>query len=140
MQLEGKRELAARTLKVGKARIIFNRERLGEIKEAITKQDIRDLLSNKAIRIKEIKGKKKKPTRKTRRRAGSIKKTVNVRKRNYMTLTRKLRAYISELKKQEVLNSKECDKLRKEIRNSLFKSKAHLKERIANLTKEREEK
>ena len=43
MNLSKKKALAARTLNVGKARILFNVQRLGEIKEAITKQDIRDL-------------------------------------------------------------------------------------------------
>ena len=140
MQLEKKRELAARTLKIGKARIIFNKERLDEIKEAITKQDIRDLVTNKAILIAEIKGKRKKVKRKTRRRTGSIKKTVNIRKKNYMTITRKLRSYIFELKKQGALTVADYTKLRKEIRTNVFRSKAHLKERIVSLTKEKEEK
>ena len=74
MNLEKKKMLAARTLGVGKARIIFNVARINEIKEAITKQDIRDLAADKAILIREIKGTKKKVKRKTRRRAGSIKK------------------------------------------------------------------
>ena len=59
MQLNKKKELAARTLNVGIGRIFFNRERLEEIKEAITRQDIRDLVSVKAISVKEIKGRKK---------------------------------------------------------------------------------
>ena len=44
MKLEGKKDLVARTLGVGKGRIVFNVQRLEEIKQAITKQDIKDLV------------------------------------------------------------------------------------------------
>src|SRR3989344_5480011 len=98
MKLENKRALAARTLKVGKNRVIFNSQRLSEIKEAITKQDIKDLVSSGVIRIKDKKGKRKIQKRKTRRRSGSIKKKVNKSKREYIILTRKLRAHLKKLK------------------------------------------
>ena len=50
MNLEKKKALAAKILHVGKERIVFNSERLAEIKESITRQDIRDLFANKSIR------------------------------------------------------------------------------------------
>ena len=53
MNLRKKKELIARTLKVGKDRITFVESRLEEIKEIITKQDVRDLVADKAIIIKE---------------------------------------------------------------------------------------
>ncbi len=59
MNLEKKKKLAARTLNVGKERIIFLKSRLEEIKEAITRQDIKDLHKDGAIIIKEEKGRKK---------------------------------------------------------------------------------
>ena len=40
LNLNKKKELASKVLKVGKNRILFNTEGLSEIKEAITKQDI----------------------------------------------------------------------------------------------------
>ena len=137
MQLNKKKELAARVLGIGKKRIIFNKEALDEIKEALTKQDIRDLVKSGSIFVKEIGGTKKQVKRNTRRRAGSIKKKVNTRKRDYMTITRKLRAYISELRKHGTISSEEYWKLRKEIRAKNFKSKAHMKERISQVVKER---
>ena len=130
MKLELKRELAARTLKVGKARITFNRERLAQIKESITKQDIRDLLKDGAITIKEIKGRRKNVKRKTRRRMGSVKKKVNNRKQEYVKLTRKLRTYTKSLKKTGQIDHETYRKIRKEIRAKSFRSKAHLKERV----------
>ena len=130
MKLNKIKQLAIKTIKVGKARIVFNANRLDEIKEAITKQDVRDLVSDKAIIIREIKGTRKKVKRKTRRRQGSIKVKVNTRKKDYMTLTRKLRNYLSELRKHGTISQEKFLKLRKEIRAKAFRSKAHLKERI----------
>jgi len=137
MQLNKKKELASRVLGIGKKRIIFNKEALDEVKEALTKQDIKDLVKAGSIFVKEISGTKKQVKRNTRRRAGSIKKNVNTRKRDYMTITRKLRAFISELRKHGTISSEEYWKLRKEIRAKSFKSKAHMKERISQMVKER---
>ena len=128
MKLNKKKELAAKTLKVGKRRIILSEERLDEIKEAITKQDIKDLNKSGAIKIKEIKGRKKIKKRTTKRRAGKIKKKVNKRKQQYVKITRKLRAYIKELKNQGKIENEEYKDLRKKIRARDFKSKAQLKE------------
>ncbi len=130
MKLNKKKELAAKTLGVGKGRIAFNLNRLNEIKEAITKQDIRELYSDGAISIKEIKGTRTKIKRKTRRRAGSIRKIPGNKKRKYMVLTRKLRAYLQELRRPGKITEEQYQKLRKEIRASAFRSKAHLKERL----------
>ena len=131
MELNKIRELAAQTLGVGKGRIIFNNSRLADIKEALTKQDIRDLHADGSIILAEIHGRLKKYQRKTRRRGGSIRKKVREKKKNYMIITRKLRAYLSELRNQEKLSEENFQKLRKEIRARAFKTKAHLKERMA---------
>lgn len=128
MKLEKKRSLAARTLNVGKNRIVFNTSRLNEIKEAITKQDIKDLKESGAISVKEVKGRRKIIKRKTRRRAGSIKKTVKGGKRKYVILTRKLRAHLKYLKKNKKIKQEEFIQLRKKIRNSAFRSLDHLNE------------
>ncbi len=135
MKLTNKKELVARTLGVGKDRIVFNSERLKEIKEAITKQDIRDLLQSKAITIKQIRGRKTIARRKNRRRKGSIKKIVRNTKREYITLTRKLRSYISELRNKGKISEEMYYQLRKEIKAKSFKDKLHLKERINPIQK-----
>jgi len=135
MNLAKKKLLAVSTLGVGKDKIVFNIQRLDEIKEAITKQDIRDLLNAGAIFIKENTGRRKIVKRKTRRRLGSIKHKTKPGKRGYMILTRKLRAYLFELRNQNKLSPENYKTLRKEIRAHIFKSKAHIKERIAHLQK-----
>ena len=128
MKLEKKRSLAARTLKIGKNRIVFNTSRLNEIKEAITKQDIKDLKESGAISIKEVKGRRTIVKRKTRRRFGSFKKKVKGGKRKYVLLTRKLRAHLKYLKQSKKITQEEFLNLRKKIRSSTFRSLAHLKE------------
>src|SRR3989344_4362657 len=105
MKLEKKRNLASRALKVGKNRIVFNTSRLKEIKEAITKQDIKDLKESGAIAVKEVKGKRK-----------------------YVILTRKLRAHLKYLKRNKKITQEEFIQLRKKIKNSAFRSLAHLNE------------
>jgi len=100
MKLEKKKQLAARVLKVGKEKICFDQGRLAELKEAITKQDIKDLFKAGAIRIKESAGRKAIKKRKTRRLGGKIKKRIKNKKQGYVKITRKLRKYIKELEKQ----------------------------------------
>jgi len=130
MKLGTKKKLAAKTLKVGLARVEFNNERLDEIKEAITRQDIKDLKQSGAISIKEKQGKKKIVKRKTRRRAGKIKVKVKTRKQDYVKVTRKLRKYTAELKKQGKLDSEKHKEIRKQIKNRVYKSKRNLRESL----------
>ena len=135
MNLLKKRRLVARTLNVGMQRIAFNTERLDEIKEAITKQDIRELKASGAIVIKQIKGRRTAVKRKTRRRLGSKKLTPRLRKRHYMVLTRKLRNYLFSLRKRGLLPKELHLQLRREIRAKTFKSLAQIKEKITGVKK-----
>ena len=72
-----KKKLTERTFGVGRERVVFVESRLGDIKEAITKQDIRDLYTDGAIIIKDIKGRKK-VVRKTNRSKGNNDKPINI--------------------------------------------------------------
>ncbi len=134
MNLAKKKFLVMKTLGVGRDRVIFNVERLEEIKEAITKQDIRELAKNGAIAIKEIKGTRSKPKRKTRRRAGSIRNRAINKKRVYITITRKLRKHLNELRGKGKISRDQFYSLRKEIRARRFSNKPDLKERITEIT------
>ena len=130
MKLEKKKEFIARAKDVGKSRIIFNVSRLQDIKQSITKQDINELIRDKAVIIKEVGGRKTLKKRKTRRRAGSIKKKVNNRKQEYVKLVRKLRLHVAHLKKSGKLSIEDYNELRKQIRSNEFKSLANMKEKI----------
>jgi len=135
MNLAKKKMLACRALGVGKERITFVNSRIEEIKEAITKQDIRDLKEEGAIIVKEIKGRRTKEKKKKKRSTGQIRKKVNTRKKDYVIMTRKLRAYVAEMKRQAKLTPEEIKEIRKKIRNKTFRSKAHLKNYIGELKK-----
>ncbi len=136
MNLRKKRILASKVLNVGKNRIIFSNEALSEIKEVVTRQDIKGLYEDGLIRIKPFKGKKKVKKRKTKRGSGKIKKKVRNRKQIYVKITRKLRSYIKELKNRDVISKDLYYDLRKKIRSRYFKSKTNLKDYLINLNVE----
>ena len=124
MNLRTKKKLIARTLNVGIDRVIIKSQE--EVKEAITRQDILELVNSKLILIRPEKGRRKIEKRKSRRRAGSIKKTVSVRKEKYMLLTRKLRKSLKNLRKK--MTKDKYDNLRKKIKARDFRSIAHMNE------------
>lgn len=132
MNLSKKKDLARRTFGVGKQRIVFVESRIEDIKEAITKQDMKDLEKYGAIIIKEIKGRKK-VNKKRSRSTGNIRKKVNKRKQEYVIHTRKLRKYVKELKNQNKISKEDATDIRKKIRNRIFRSKAHLRSYIGGL-------
>lgn len=127
MQLGKKKAMAARILGVGKDRVIFVESRLKEIKEAITRQDILDLKKAGAIKIRDVRGRKKIVRRKNRRRIGKIKKKVNRRKQEYVKITRKLRKFAKHLLKTASISREKYREIRRLIRARKFKSKRHLK-------------
>ncbi|MBI2628787.1 hypothetical protein HYW74_01755 [Candidatus Pacearchaeota archaeon] len=128
MNLNKKKRLAARTLNVGVKRIIFDTNRLDEINEAITKQDIRDLHQGGAIKIAEIIGRKVKKKRKTRKREGKVRLKPNKRKEKYAIITKKLRRHLKELKSQGKITNEEFKNHRMQIKMKAFKTKRQLKE------------
>jgi large subunit ribosomal protein L19e len=136
MNLRSKKQLAAKTFGVGKSRILFVNERIDEIKDAITKQDMRTLQKDGAIIIKEIKGRSANVNKKNRRHVGKVRRKVNTRKRDYVILTRKLRQFIADKKQKGEMSDEEIKETRKRIRNKIFKSKAHLKENLGGLKNE----
>lgn len=128
-----KKHLASRALNVGVGRILFNKERLAEINEAITKQDIRDLLKDGAIMIREVSARKTHVKRKQRRRQGSVKKHVSNGKRDYIRMVRGARRVIAHARMQETMTREQAILLRKEIKTGRFTTKAALRERMKEM-------
>ena len=133
MKLNKKKQLSVRALGVGKSRIVFVKSRLEEIKEAITKADIKQLKEEGAIKIKDVGGRKKAEKRKKKRGSGKIKKKVNRRKKEYVIITRKLRKHIKLLKKKGRISKEDFTDIRKKIRNRKFPSLASLRDYIGGL-------
>jgi large subunit ribosomal protein L19e len=135
MNLKKKKELAAKTLGVGKNRVVFNPEALAEIKEAITKQDILTLFEEGIIAIKPIKGRAKVEKRKRKRGSGKIKKKIKHRKRDYVRITRKLRGHLRTLKSNNQISKEVYYELRKKIKMRAFKNMAYFREYIETVRK-----
>jgi large subunit ribosomal protein L19e len=131
MDLKKKKALAVRALGVGAKRIKFLEPRLDEIKEALTKQDIRDLVKDGAIVIKNIGGRKTSTKKKKRRSVGNVRKKVNRRKEHYVALTRKLRKQLAQMGSK--LTKKEKTELRNKIKNKFFASGAEFKNYISGV-------
>ncbi len=130
MNLKKKKKLVSRALKVGIGRVRLNPEMREEIKEAITRQDIKDLKKEKIIKVKEKRGRKKKKKRKIKKRQGKRKKKTRKGKKDYVKLTRKLRKYIKNLKTRNKISKERYYELRKKIRSKVFRDFAHLKASI----------
>ncbi|MEK6820313.1 MAG: 50S ribosomal protein L19e [Nanoarchaeota archaeon] len=129
MNLRKKKKLIARVLKIGMGRVILDKDMQEEIKEAITRQDIKQLKTEKIVRIKEGKGRKKQ-RRKGKRGMGSIKKKVGKRKKTYVAMIRKMRGYVKDLKERGQITREQHTKLRKRAKAREFRDLSHLREAI----------
>lgn len=138
MNLKTKKELAAHVLKVSPKRVFVNPERLDDVKEALTRADIRALAKDGAIvkkqkksissgRSKKLKVQKSKGKRKGQgSRRG--KKTARLNKKeNWMNKVRLQRSYLRSLKEKKLLDNKQFRMLYLKIKSGFFRSKAHLR-------------
>lgn len=138
MQLRTQKKLAADVLKTSKKKIVFDPERLEDIKEAITKTDIRGLISEDAIKKNKIKGTSRVRTRanKIQRRKGLRKgastrkgtKSARVsRKSTWMKKIRTQRKFLRLLKEHEIIANKTFTELYLKAKGNFFRSKRHIK-------------
>lgn len=151
MKLPSQKRIAAAVLGISRKRVKFDPERLSEIKEAITKADIRTLINDGAIhkinkkgisrgRARKIKLQKRKGRR---RNEGSLKGSRRARltgKEEWINRVRLQRGFLMLLKKKGVLSSNNYRLLRQKIKGGFFRSLRHLKLFIEeyNLTKKNE--
>lgn len=138
MKLSSQKRLAAQILGVGETRVSFDNSKLPEIKEAITKADIRSLISKGFIKSKPVKSvsrfrarKLKSQKRKGRRSGiGSRKGTPASRlpkKRRWISKVRVQRSFIKELKNKKKVTLATYRKSYKMIKGNFFRSKRHIK-------------
>ena len=138
MNLRTKKELAAHVLRVSPKRVLFNPERLDEIKEALTRADIRALMKDGAIikkqkksissgRIKKKALQKAKGRRKGQGSRKGTKKARSNKKEAWMNRVRLQRSYINLLREKGVLDTKTFRKVYLRVKAGSFRSKSHLK-------------
>jgi large subunit ribosomal protein L19e len=145
MNLRNQRRLAAEVLGVGARRVAFDEDRLEDIAEAITRDDIRLLINNQAITVKPVKGisrgrarlrKEKKKASGSGRGHGSRKGTKKSRTPKKKAWIGKIRAIRDELRKMK--ERKELDEgmyrsLYRQAKGGLFHSRRHLREHVKKM-------
>ena len=138
MKLDVQKRIAAEVLKVGVNRVWFDEDQLEEIKEAITKTDIRRLVGNKIIQKRPIKGTSRGRARKLhiqkrkgrRKGMGSRQGTQNARyhsKKKWIIKIRNQREFLKELRSSENLSAKDYGKLYLRAKGGFFRNRRHLK-------------
>lgn len=143
MRAEKAREIASRLLKVGKSKIWINPDELNAIKEAITKEDIRELIRKGSIkkiqknwqsksRARKLKLQKEKGRRRGKGKRKGKKSARVKRKLGWIANIRAQRNLLRKLKKEmpdkfKVLRYR---KLYNMVKGGYFKSKSHLERYI----------
>jgi large subunit ribosomal protein L19e len=138
MNLSNQRRVSADLMSVGKGKVWFDSDRLDEIKEAITKADLKKLIEEKAIQKRPHVGNSKVRSRKRiiqRRKGrqkgkGKFKGKASARlgrKEKWMILVRGLRVFIKDLKANDLIENKVYRDLYLKIKGGFFRSKRHIK-------------
>lgn len=137
MNLRAKRKLAAKVLGVGVDRIKFDPNYLEDVEDAITRADIRSLVTARTIIVKGIKG-----TSRGRARARHIKRKARGKgkgskegkrtaregkKEKWVRKVRALRRYIKMLKERKEIDNKTFWHFYNKIKGGEVRSLAHLR-------------
>ena len=136
--LDVQRRLAAQVMKCGEHRVRFDPESLEDIKEAITKSDIRHLVNNNTITKRRLLNTSKFWARKHRlqkskgkqKGMGSRKGKKTARlppKRVWINKIRLQRNFIKSLRDSKTVNSTEYHELYMKSKGGFFRSLRHLK-------------
>lgn len=138
MKLTVQKKLAAQVLKCSKKRVVFNPERLDEVKEAITKADVKGLIGGNVIKEKPITGisrvraNKRKVQKAKGRRSGhgkrKGKKTARLpSKESWMKKVRVQRKLLKKLKDKNYLETKTYRNLYLKVKSGYFRNQRHIK-------------
>ena len=137
VNLKAKKRLVSRMVGVGVSRVWFDSQHLEDIADAITRENIRSLMTANSIQIKSIKGtsrgraKLKKIQRKKRgTTAGSKqgKKGARVGKKQlYVKRIRSLRYLLKVFKDRKEINNQQFWSLYKRVGGNTVRNKAHLR-------------
>ncbi len=126
--LKAQKSMAAKVMNIGKNKVWFDPDRISEIKEAITKQDIMDLIKDGAISKNPVEGIKRRAGKRhlkrkrkgRRRRSGSIKRTLKIE--DYPSRIRKLRAYLKNLRKAKKVTTEQYRKMYNLLKSGVIKT------------------
>ena len=138
MNLKNKKRLAADVAGTGFYRIWIDPEKATDIKSAITREDIKKLMSEGAILIKPKRGNSRgrframlSQKRKGRRKGSSTKKGKHTaragKKEVWMVRIRGQRALLNELSEKNLISRKTYRDLRQRAKGGFFRSVRHIK-------------
>ncbi len=138
MKLNNQKRLAAQVLKCSKKRVILDPDRSTEIKEAITKADIRGLIKDNAIKKVNAKGvsrgrarKRIVQRRKGKQRGEGTKKGSRgariPKKREWINKVRAQRVLLKKLKENKIIDDKLYRELYSKSKGGFFRSRRHIK-------------
>ncbi|AJF61376.1 TPA: 50S ribosomal protein L19e [Candidatus Woesearchaeota archaeon] len=132
------KRLAAKIAKRSRKKVIIDESRRDEIKEAITRADVRALMKDGAITVKKNKGisrgrakeHQKQKSKGRRKGQGSRKGSANARgssKKKWMNKIRLQRKFLKELKDAKMLEQEAYKGLYKKAKGGFFRSRRHIK-------------
>ena len=138
MNLTTQKRLAASILKCGLNRVWIAPERMEEVSRAITRDGVRQLINDGAIKAKPEKGissyrskkiaeQKKKGKRKGRGSIKGAKKARTPKKKAWMTTIRALRKDLKEMRDADEIDATTYRKLYKMAKGGAFRSKSYMK-------------
>jgi len=138
MNLTTQRRLAASILKVGVNRVWIDPEQIEEVSRAITREGVKQLIDQKAIKAKPKKGissyrskklaeQKKKGKRKGRGSVKGAKYARTPKKQAWMTTIRALRRNLKNMREAEEIDATTYRKLYRMAKGGAFRSKSYMK-------------
>ena len=137
MNLRNKRRIAKSLFEVGNKRIWIDPSKLKEVKEAITKKDIKHLIKQGIISIKKEHGQSRFRTRKSRlqtskgrgRGAGSRRGASNARQSRkllWMIKIRNQKDLLKSLRNKSLISKKTYRLLYRKAKGGFFRSRRHI--------------
>ena len=138
MKLKVQKRIAADIFKCSKKRVVFDNDRKSDIKEAITKADLRGLIQEKAIKklpkrgVSRVRARKRHVQRTKGRQKGKGKrkgtaKARTPKKRVWINKIRLQRSFLQELKGKGLVTIKVFRELYMKAKGGFFRSRKHLK-------------
>ncbi len=125
------KRLAADILKVGQSRIVMDPEHLEDIKNAITRRDIKRMISKDYIKVKRSKIKKPKLHQKKKKRGSGSKKGSSgarlTKKEKWMHTIRPMRQMLKELRDKGTIDRRTYRKTYLLVKAGMFRNRSHLR-------------
>jgi large subunit ribosomal protein L19e len=139
MELKTQKRIAASVLKTSPKKVVFDTTKLSQVKEALTRADIKDLVNSNVIAKKNVNEASRVRARKIQRQkskglrkgVGSRKGTANARlkkKDAWMVAVRTQRELIRELREKSKISVATYRKLYAKVKGNFFRNKRHIKQ------------